>query len=259
MHNKILSILTTKWLRLLGYFSRRRKNSNKEATMETLIDYKKLEYLFDKYSEHQKSSLTKGNLLSIQEIKRRIQRISFLSSQIMDLNNQLLTKDDLLSVFSVDGDSIIMDIDGQKTRVKFKSLDPSKPVQIEQTDKASAYVAKPEETKEDENQLVLKIELEEKLESYYQNAHKIINLSRELPGLKNLKCMEIKIVRNKLIEHPTGEHIYSFSYSESGGPAINPVKPKNTENEFYDNGFLHNSEIFIQRLSEKIDKIIKES
>ena len=74
--------------------------------------------------------------------------------------------------------------------------------------------------------------------------------------MKNLQCKDIKIVRNKLIEHPTGEHIYSFSYSESGGPAINPVKPANTKNKYYDKGFLYNSEKFNQCLSEIITKFI---
>ncbi len=94
----------------------------------------------------------------------------------------------------------------------------------------------------DEEEQALQLELEEKIEGFYQSAHRILKLFGRIPGLEKIKCPAITRVRNNLIEHPKDGALYSFGVGTTG-PRVKPMYQG--IQEFNDDGLLPNTAEFV--------------
>ena len=108
----------------------------------------------------------------------------------------------------------------------------------------NAYHAGQVESADAEEQ-ALRIELEEKLESYYQRAHRILKLLGHIPALAKIRCVPVTRVRNNLIEHPTDGALYSFGVG-STGPRVKPLR--RGESLWNDEGLVRNTEDFVDAI-----------
>ena len=226
---------------------------NSEFIVENVPSYAALIALVEEYYSVYKNILYQSQLSSLNEVRRRLSRIQKLSEELIVLNNKLVENNEH---FHTDLDFINgfkVNIDGQEHIIKLKRKDPNVPIQLVGKAAMSAYSANNNEM-EDEQISNMKIEFEEKVESFYQSAHRIKNLVKYLPSLLKFECLEITMVRNKLIEHTDGRHIYSFGFG-SYGPVIKPERPQN-ESEFHDKGLIHNSKTFIESLELKFKEAI---
>jgi hypothetical protein len=92
----------------------------------------------------------------------------------------------------------------------------------------------------------LKRELAELVERYYYSAHRLLKVAQRLPGLKNVKCKEMILVRNKLVEHADHGDPYTFGVTPSG-PRVRPVSVG--IRQWTDPGLLPNTESFVRALT----------
>jgi len=210
--------------------------------------------LLVRYAEVWGEKLTAEQISSVKEIGRRLDRLNKLAERLVFINNELLKRDCLTSNMKFENDSLVIEFGGEQKIIKFNRKDPNVPVELIGHTIVSAYSANSEEKDSDETVLLLKEDLEDQLESYYQNAHRVLNMIKYLPGITKLKCDAIMIVRNKLVEHTEGRHIYSFGYG-NGGPVVKPIKPSGAS-EFHDRGLLKNSQVFIEALATKLQSAI---
>jgi hypothetical protein len=188
--------------------------------------------------------LTPSNFEALKEVRRRIERLESSLDRLMQLNHSLLTQ--LLPEITFDAETgtLTAKLGDAMSSIRFERANPDVPVQVGSIGSVATYEpkAKPLEPAEQVRQ---KVELEDLLEGYYYNAHRVLKLLQSLPTLKNLKCKEIIVVRNKLIEHADHGDIYSFGVSH-GGPVIKPVVP--VGRVWQDAGLLPNTTAFVAAL-----------
>ncbi|HXK39482.1 MAG TPA: hypothetical protein VJ837_01485, partial [Candidatus Paceibacterota bacterium] len=144
-------------------------------------------------------------------------------------------------------DTVTVSVAGiELQQLTLKRADPDVPMKMRELTSGSAYDAGSEAT--DDEEALLRIELEEKLEGYYYSAHRILKLLARgrFPGLtKKIRCTPILRVRNELIDHADqkGAYLYSFGVG-STGPR---VKPSYQGKQVYnDEGLVPNTEAFVQ-------------
>lgn len=125
-----------------------------------------------------------------------------------------------------------------------KRADPNVPLKMRRLTAGSAYHTGESQPSDEEEQR-LRLELEEKLESYYHSAHRVLKLFHGLPGLSNIRCVEVSRVRNNLIEHPAAGALYSFGVG-STGPRVKPMY--RGASEFNDEGLVPNTRAFVDAI-----------
>lgn len=96
-------------------------------------------------------------------------------------------------------------------------------------------------------------ELRRLTETFYRNSHRLLKVLVQLPGLAELSCREISIVRNQLLEHPEGQGtpvtLPSFGYG-SAGPRIKPIQASDQAGVHTDPGLFNNAEALFSALRE---------
>ena len=118
------------------------------------------------------------------------------------------------------------------------------PIQMKALTAGSAYHATMSQPSDEEEQR-LRVELEEKVESYYQSAHRVLKLFGRIPDLAKIKCVAISRVRNELIEHPSDGALYSFG-TGSTGPRVKPLHLGNLK--FNDEGLVPTTQAFVDAI-----------
>ncbi len=209
-----------------------------------------LDYL-DDYFTAKKCILTSEHHRTFEEIKKRVKRFERLFSDLMLLNNNFLNKT-VKCNFSQDNDTLSVSLGASIITLKFKRAHPDTPTQIPSSTEFVDYNATNEE--KDIEVAKIKSDLEDKIEIFYYNANKIIKLFESLPDVKNLKYGGIECVRNNLIEHTKGIHIYSFRFSDSG-PIVNPIKSANNA-VHNDRGLLHNAQELMDGLLSELKRVL---
>lgn len=157
---------------------------------------------------------------TLREVVRRLERLSVLADELMVINNKLWASKGLNFSFDPSTGELVMSVGDAKQSIFLNRANPDVPISINSFTGLSAYNAgaADEVTPEDSN---LRLELEAKLEGFYQSAHRVLRLLGTIPFLPKIKCMAITRVRNNLIEHPDDGALYSFGVGTSG-PRVKP-------------------------------------
>lgn len=190
------------------------------------------------------------------ELKRRIKRLGNDYNRLIHINSILCEAKLPKVLFDETTDTMSITNKGVTQSIKLNRADPNIPMKIVSSTAIGAYSAKDTaETKESGRIDEFKMELEQLLEHYYNNAFRITKLTQVLTGKKKYHCVEITIVRNKLIEHPESGSLYSFGFG-SNGPVVKPIhRGKKTWN---DNGLVPNTAALVASLTEVLSVDIDE-
>jgi len=184
-----------------------------------------------------RATLTADDIQILLEIQRRLNRLEKQAQELIDINNRMWSKRGIEMRFDETDESLVVSIGGEEQRIKFHRADPKVPVKVGASMGTSAYHAAASDAA-DEEERALRIELEEKIEGYYQSAHRILKLFGRTPGLTQIKCVAITRVRNNLIEHPKDGALYSFGVGTTG-PRVKPMYQG--AQEFNDDGLVPNT------------------
>jgi hypothetical protein len=189
--------------------------------------------------------LSPNDIDTLREIERRIQRLQPALERLLQINAQLITDASPKVHLDQETDTISIQVGDQVHSLKLNRANPDTPVSLRSIATTGAYRAGGVRSNDTATISHLKSELEGALEQYYYNAHRVLKLIQQLPGLRNFKCKEIIIVRNKLVEHADHGDIYSFGFG-SAGPVVRPmVRPGRV---WTDQGLLRNTEAFVNAL-----------
>jgi hypothetical protein len=195
--------------------------------------------------ERSQTALAQQDRETALEVRSRIQRLQISLHRLLSINSALLALLAPPPQIDHDSDTMTQIIDGVAHTTKFKRADPNIPVQIRTIGSISTFpggIPRPNDTPQT---LTLKGELVGLLEEFYYNAHRVLKLIQKLPRCRNLKCKEISIVRNKLIEHADHGDVYSFGVT-SQGPVVRPVVPSGRA--WVDGGLIPNTNAFTLEL-----------
>lgn len=193
----------------------------------------------------QRGELPKNQAKHIKIIQRRLSRLDAMVGELIHINNRLNDQFSPIASHDPETDTVTLRVGDQTVKMKLNRADPDTPTKLESVTTTGAYTAGGENP-ELEDEKNLKESLESLLESFYQSAFQIRRLVRALPNLKKFECMEITIVRNKLIEHPEEEDPYTFGFGTMG-PTVRPLN--STGREWRDEGLVPNTEAFDEALS----------
>lgn len=191
------------------------------------------------------------------EIERRLLRLSANFHRLMEINRKLTEQHFSEVHFDAESDMLEFEAGGRTRRLKLKREHPDKPIKFGGSISVGIFGAGAENSGSKEG-LSLRVELEERLESYYQNAHHVQKLVTDVlePKRKNkFECRAITMVRNQLIEHPRPQDqlVYSFGYG-TFGPVVRPTA-KSGEREWVDSGLASNTAAFDQALATAFDSV----
>jgi hypothetical protein len=196
------------------------------------------------YEQQHQSSLASEHREILLEIKRRLERLEVQAGELIDINNRMWAKQEFNLAFDSATDTITVSVGGMQQSLTLKRADPNVPLQIRELTAGTGYHAGTSEAADEEEQR-LRVELEQKLESYYQSAHRVLKLFGRVPGLAQIRCVAVSRVRNELIEHPSDGTLYSFGVG-STGPRVKPMYQGTPK--FNDEGLLPNTNAFVQAI-----------
>lgn len=196
------------------------------------------------YEQKHQSTLAREHREILVEAKRRLQRLEVQAGELIEINNRMWAKQEFSVGFDPATDTITVSVGEIQQSLTLKRADPNVPIQIRQLTAGSGYHAGTSEAADDDEQR-LRLELEEKLESYYQSAHRVLKLFGRVPGLAQIRCTAISRVRNELIEHPSDGTLYSFGVG-STGPRVKPMYQGTPK--FNDEGLVPNTKAFVEAI-----------
>lgn len=197
------------------------------------------------YSAAHMDELSPQQAQTLLEVERRLERLEVQAAELIEINNRLWAREGFGVSFDPESDTIIVSFGDHEQRLKLNRADPDVPMSMRLLSATSAYHAGMPPHSDEEEQ-VLRIELEEKLESYYQSAHRVLKLFGTIPALSKIRCLPITRVRNNLIEHPDTGALYSFGVG-STGPRVKPLYRGN--HSFNDEGLVPNTREFVEAIA----------
>ncbi len=203
------------------------------------------------YQAFRAQTLTRAEKEALFEISRRLQRMNKQAKDLISINNKIIDRNE----FSIRLDErgiVFRNEDGTETIKSFADLGiPVKgQPKLVQSAIASTYHAG-DDSPIDEEDLLLRVDMEDKLEMYYYNAHRVITLKKRTKSFPTVSCLPMTIVRNHLVEHPDRhESSYTFGVSTQG-PQVKPVKRSGTE-EPRDLGLVPNTREFVKSIADKL-------
>jgi len=176
------------------------------------------------YLEIKAPALTQVQLETARELKHRLKRLENDCNSLIRVNNALLDAQAPQIRFDESTDTLTVTMNGASQWIKLARADPDIPIKIGQPVAMGAYQAGHDaETDKIEDTELLRRQMEQSLEGYYENAFRITKLAAQLTARKKYDCSEIRTVRCKLIDHPDAGSIYSFG-SSSTGPVVKPIQ-----------------------------------
>ena len=161
---------------------------------------------------------------TFREIESRINTLASEYDKLQSLNDLILKHDTNIPKIDLDPASgkLKIELKGVITELFIRKKDEDVPVSIRDKSLLTSFL--PEgDTPDSQNIDKLKNSLGPALEAFYYSANKLIDLVESLPNVSKFSFIGVKMVRNKLIEHPPDGSLYSFGASTSG-PVIKPVK-----------------------------------
>lgn len=183
------------------------------------------------------------------EIQRRVERLQTSFARLTDINSRLMELAPLKTSFDASTDTLVGSLGDLEVRLKLNRADPEVPIKFTKLTEGVAYAAGQVSVDSDAELEALRAEMEGLLESYYYNAHRVLKLVQGLPGMRNFKCKEIVVVRNKLVEHADHGVFYSFGYG-STGPRVKPIGPPGRQ--WNDEGLFFNTKQFLDALTTQV-------
>lgn len=196
------------------------------------------------FAERHASDFSSDQQQTLLEVRRRLRRLEVLATELIEINNRLWSLSGLEVDFDPETETINMSFGGETRSLKINRADPNVPVKVDGQTSSSAYHAGAAGVLNEE-EASLRLVLEEKLEGYYQSAHRVIKLLGTLPPFAKLRCLPITLVRNKLIEHPETGALYSFGFGSSG-PRVKPMKRDSPS--YNDEGLVPNTRAFVDAI-----------
>lgn len=198
----------------------------------------------ESYARRHADTLSPEHAQILLEICRRLERMRAQAVELIDINNRIWAKAAFTIRFDPETETIIISVGGEEHALKLNRADPGVPIQMRSFAAGIAYHAGSSKAM-DEEEARLRVELEEKLESYYQSAHRVLKLFGRIPALSKIRCTSISRVRNELIEHPDDGALYSFGVG-SNGPTVKPMHRGTPR--FIDEGLVPNTEAFVKAI-----------
>lgn len=236
--------IPTNWLVILTLRS--------SSTMK-ILTFKPAIEAISEFIDANSSKLTPSQTNTLLEIKRRLERLDIQVNELMEINEKLILKEGFETNFDSSMDTMTVSFAGQEVKVQLRRADPNVPITMENLTRGSAYHAG-NDNSIDEEEKKLRIELEDKLESYYYSAHKVLKLLGTVPGLSKIKSISVTRVRNNLIEHTSDGASYTFGVG-STGPRVKPMYQG--EQVFNDEGLLPNTGDLISAIVEGCKNVSK--
>ncbi|TSC75380.1 MAG: hypothetical protein G01um101430_475 [Parcubacteria group bacterium Gr01-1014_30] len=196
------------------------------------------------------SSLSKVNLQQTAEIRRLIEQLNTTFKKLVILNEKLVLANTIRmsTDFDPETDTFTVSAGELTLSTKLKRADQKIPISFREITNGVGYLsgADSTETKEEKG---LRLEMERRLEHYYNVAHRVRKLIQKLPGGKGFECCPITRCRNDLIEHVEDNHaLYSFGYGSSG-PRLRPAHAGLVK--YNDEGLIPNTKAFVEALLKK--------
>lgn len=196
------------------------------------------------FSGEHRAGLSPEDAQILLEVQRRLERLEGQVAELVAINNRLWAKQGLKVDFDPATDTITFSVGGVEQHLKLNRADPNVPIQMKGLTSGTAYHAGSSQPA-DEEERILKLELEEKLESYYQSAHRVLKLLGRVSCLPKIRCAAISRVRNELIEHTDDGALYSFGVG-STGPRVKPMHRGTPK--FNDEGLVQNTRAFVDAI-----------
>lgn len=196
------------------------------------------------YAEMHRTDLSPEHVQILLEIRRRLERLEGQAAELIAINNRMWAKQGFKVDFDPITDTITFSVGGVEQRLKLNLANPNVPIQMKGLTSGTAYHVGTSQPADEDDQ-TLRVELEEKLESYYQSAHRVLKLLGRVSSLPKIRCVAISRVRNELIEHTDDGALYSFGVG-STGPRVKPMHrgaPK-----FNDEGLVPNTRAFVDAI-----------
>lgn len=189
---------------------------------------------------------------TLYEVARRLEQLDEQAHRLIEQNNAFMAGHTITKIPGPEGaDTIVVRLPGAlPVAITTKRADPNIPVEIGSTAGGGAYHVVSERASAFGVSDSERRKYESEVEAYYYNAHRVLDLLRETPGLGKLQSRAITIVRNKLVEHPTVGAKYSFGFG-SAGPV---VRPMGGAGGWRDDGLVPNTEAFITDLTRMLDR-----
>jgi len=193
---------------------------------------------FDKYVEKKEGETPVNfNLHLAMEVEKRLEQLDYLYKKIMKKHSRCM----------------------KLVWIEQRNLQPV--MQLARETGASVTYQRSDE-KIEINKLMFEIEL--LTESFYYLAFRMRQLlkhnSKPLPELNSIKCVGVRNVRNKLIEHPeekgSGVILQSFGVGGEQGPTLKVERPAGQENIFPDAGLKANATELKDELERLLDKAL---
>jgi hypothetical protein len=185
---------------------------------------------------------TETEKATLEEVSRRLQRLGVLAAELIVINDAIWASGQSNISFDSDTDTLIFSVEGIEQRLTLKRADPNVPITVRTLDSGAGYSAS---TSVALDQEALRFALEEKLESYYHSAHRVLKLLGTLPEFVGVRCEAVTRVRNNLVEHPPEGSTYSFGYG-SAGPRVKPSR--RTALQWVDEGLLSNTSALVNAI-----------
>ena len=204
------------------------------------------------------SDFSKLHANTLDELSERIEALDGNYFLLEDLNSQYLQLDPMRMETNFDAATDTMTITNKDGEVvfslKLNRADPSVPIQLAGKSDISSF--SPSTSEENIELVQLRRELGAGLESFYYNASKIWDLiEKSLLSKKGSEFINVKMVRNKLIEHTEHCDIFSFGASEEWGPSVKPTQLTSRKEKFYDKGLRVNTKELLQKIEDNIKSL----
>lgn len=193
------------------------------------------------YEQRHYRSLSAEHTQILLEIRRRLMRLDAQASELIEINNRMWRKQDSSVNFDPATDMVVFKSGEATFSIKLNRAKPNVPIEMVARSGVSAYHSGETHSNDEEDQR-LQVLLEDKIESYYQSAHRILKLFGRIPNLSKIKCVAISRVRNELIEHAEDGSLYTFGVG-STGPRVKPMYQG--ELKFNDEGLVPNTNNFV--------------
>ncbi len=214
------------------------------------FDYSEIKNLFEQYKNRYFSSFNSTQKDLTDELLNKLNDLDQVSTEIVTLVSSLF----LIENFLPDKDGVIT---FGEFKIKLNRANPDVPIQLDNA--TMAYSRRKSSSFSKEEVAGKERKLERAATEFYHLADRITHLTEKLPSLNYFVCNPIRIIRNHLIEHPEGKDSGvthdSFSYSLNEGPYIKGLR-RDRQTQYMDEGFKKNSEDFISKLTEVIQKAI---
>lgn len=192
----------------------------------------------------------------LEEISSKLDGILLLKDRITKLNQEFLKKNNFSMKFDTTTDTMTFG----KITLKLNRADENVPISVGNV--TQAFSLSNNGLLDNKDYCRLK-EIDYLLKSFYHEACRIIEISKKLPHFNKVKCKEVTIVRNKLIEHAGTKDkdanvtFDSITLSLSEGPTIKGLR-KNQQQAFKSKGFNSDFSIFMTALEKSLEDSVKE-